>query len=89
MTDDTACPHCDAPRRTGATFCKACGFDADLGESEDAYLDGVELPQGYAKEDPYESAPERPKRGRRTLIVVIATLAVAAALGAAAALRAN
>lgn len=64
------CPECGGPTILDGRFCKRCGWDADLDESEDGYLDGVDLPGGYA---PEESRP----RGRRLLWTVLALLALA------------
>ena len=41
------CPRCDAPLRAGGRFCKACGWDADLDESEHAYLDDADVPDAF------------------------------------------
>lgn len=53
------CPQCGKPTSIQGRFCKACGWDADLVESEDAYLDGVDLPQGYGPDEDEAPAPRR------------------------------
>jgi hypothetical protein len=69
------CPSCDAPRASEDAFCKRCGFEPAVHASEESYLDDVELPQGYAKEDPYATAP-KPRATRREWIVVFGLTAV-------------
>jgi hypothetical protein len=48
-----ACPECGGPLVRG-TFCRACGWDGELEEvaADEEYLENVDLPQGYADEDP-------------------------------------
>lgn len=45
------CPDCGGPLSLKGRFCKACGWDADLAESEDSYLDGVDVPDTFTEED--------------------------------------
>jgi len=40
----------DAMRPVCPGFCRACGWDADLAESGDGYLDGVEVPEAPSDE---------------------------------------
>jgi hypothetical protein len=76
------CPLCAAPLAMNGTFCKRCGYDAAHAQSDDAHLDGVDLPQGYAPEDPYVGKPaERPRAGRKEWTVVAVVVLVFAALG--------
>lgn len=71
MSDKT-CPSCGAPMALGGSYCKHCGFDAGVNASDDAHLDGVDLPQGYAAEDPYESPkPAAVKAGKKEWFVVL------------------
>ena len=39
---DEPCPSCDGTLLRGR-FCRECGYDADLEDGDDAYLDGVDL----------------------------------------------
>lgn len=51
MAGEPTCPECEGPLVRG-TFCRACGWDGEVMErTDEAYLDGVELPQGYGDED--------------------------------------
>jgi hypothetical protein len=47
-----SCPECDGPLVRG-TFCRACGWDGEVMPSttDEEYLDGVDLPQGYGGEE--------------------------------------
>jgi hypothetical protein len=82
VNDSTAtptCPTCGAPVSARPIFCKRCGYDEELATSEDAYLDGVDVPEGYAATDaePYEPASKgRPKAGRREWTIVVAVVLV-------------
>lgn len=64
------CPECGKPLALAGRFCKACGWDADLEESEDGYLDGVDVPQGYGPDEDEEARPRG--SGRRVLWVLTA-----------------
>jgi hypothetical protein len=45
------CPECGEELVRG-TFCRGCGYDADLSSDEDeAHVEGLDLPTGYARED--------------------------------------
>ena len=68
------CPDCGAPLALRGRFCRGCGWDADLTESEDSYLDGVDVPQGYAREAEEET---RQGSGRRIFLWIAALLALA------------
>lgn len=57
--DDATCPSCDEPLAINGTFCHACGWDAAVAASDDAYLDGVDVPDGYATN---RDEPPRPRR---------------------------
>ncbi len=50
------CPLCGKSTVLAGRFCRACGWDADLAESPDAHLDGVDVPTGYGREEE-EPAP--------------------------------
>jgi hypothetical protein len=67
------CPECGKPTTLEGRFCKACGWDADLVESEDSYLDGVDIPQGWGP-DEEEGAPPR----RRSVLWIVAAVAALA-----------
>jgi len=69
------CPECGAPTNLGGRFCRACGWDADLVETEDSHLDGVDVPQGWG---PDEEAAEPAIRGGRWrwLWILLALLAL-------------
>jgi hypothetical protein len=45
------CPECGKPTTLRGRFCPACGWDADVEEGDEGYLDGVDLPQGYGPEE--------------------------------------
>lgn len=70
----------------GNRFCKACGWDADLAESEDAHLDGVDVPEAMTDGEYEEAlaeeglAPALPRRGRRPLWWATAVLLLATML---------
>ena len=89
------CPACGDPLSPGGRFCRGCGWDADLADSEDAYLDGVDLPQGHGRDDPadfdYERAME--EEGLRPsgagVLVVGSVIAVLLALAAVVILNAR
>jgi hypothetical protein len=66
------CPECGKPLALAGRFCKSCGWDADLEESEDGYLDGVDVPEGYPPEEDGEARP----RGRRVIFVLAAIAAL-------------
>ncbi len=69
---DQSCPSCGARMALGGSFCKHCGFDRQVAASEDAHLDGVDLPQGYAAEEPYEDPRRAPvKAGKKEWTVVL------------------
>jgi len=70
------CPECGAPTSINGTFCKACGWDGSLQDTEDSYLDGVDVPQGYAP-DEEEPAPTAAKRGLGILGTILILLALA------------
>ena len=53
-----ACPDCDEPLSLNGRFCKACGWDADLEERDDAYLAGIDIPDTF-DEDAYQAALAR------------------------------
>ncbi len=69
------CPECGGPTILGGRFCRGCGWDADLAESEDGHLDGVDLPQGYGPGE--EEAPAPASRAKRVLWTLLALLALA------------
>lgn len=50
--DAPTCPECGAGPLVRGTFCRDCGWDGELAYGDDAYLDDVDLPQGYADDDP-------------------------------------
>ena len=73
------CPDCGKRTNLDGRFCRACGWDADLAESKDAYLDGVKVPEAM-DDDAYEDllaeeglAP-RPRRGRNLAFTVAAVV---------------
>lgn len=73
------CPECGKPTNLGGRFCRACGWDADLEESEDAHLDGVDVP-GTMDDDAYDDvladeglAPRR-RRGWSVAFTVAAVV---------------
>lgn len=89
------CPDCGAPLALGGRFCKKCGWDADLVDSEDAYLDGVDLPEGgdftdadYQHFLEREGLVERPAAARRparpdrssVVLIVLVVLALLVAM---------
>ncbi len=61
--DPDPCPSCGHPLSLDGRFCKGCGWDADLAESEDSSLDDVGVPQGYGKEDPEDFDYDRVVEG--------------------------
>lgn len=70
------CPHCGATFRAGRPACPECGSDDATGWREQDDLDylSVEIPDGLGSEfDP-------PQRGRQTLWIVAALLALAGML---------
>ncbi len=81
MTGDepTKCPECETPLALGGTYCRQCGWDSELAGTEDAYLDGVDVPQGYSAEDegPLPTNPP-PTRSVKivTWIVVVGLLGI-------------
>ena len=54
------CPECGKPTTLRGRFCRACGWDADHFGSEDAYLDGVSVPEPM-DDDAYEDLIEDEK----------------------------
>jgi hypothetical protein len=69
------CPECGGPTVLEGRFCKGCGWDAELASSGDAYLDGVDIPQGYGPDE--DTTPADPPKGKRVLWTVLALLALA------------
>ncbi len=53
FSDLNSCSNCGSELSLKGRFCKGCGFDADLSESEDAYLDGIELPETSLTDSDY------------------------------------
>jgi hypothetical protein len=46
------CPECGAGPLVRGTFCRDCGWDGEvMDRADDAYLEGVDLPQGYGGDD--------------------------------------
>ena len=77
------CPECGKPTNLGGRFCRACGWDADLAESDTAYLDGVDVPESMDDEGYDDLLDEEglcPRRGRRLLWAVVAAILLAAFL---------
>lgn len=75
------CPDCGKPTNLAGRFCRACGWDADLEESGDAYLGGVELPTGWGREE--EAAAEDGRSpGMRAFLLVAGVLALISFIGA-------
>ena len=68
------CPSCNAPLSQNGTFCKACGYDPAVNSTEDSYLDDIDLPQGYAAEEPSGQAT----RSRWRASVLLLALLIAA-----------
>lgn len=77
MSDDP-CPSCQEELSLGGRFCHHCGWDADLAESEDAYLDGIELPDRDEPDYDYVfDGKPAPRRSRKFwLFVAVVVLAV-------------
>jgi len=79
------CPDCGEPLRPDGRFCKACGWDADLEETGDAYLDGLDIPDAFTEED-YRAAlgdaglGRRPDARRRLAIAVAVVVTIIALL---------
>lgn len=65
------CPECGKPTTLGGRFCRACGWDADVDERGEGYLDGVDLPE--AIEDEGHASP-----GRRLYLAVVTLVVLAA-----------
>lgn len=79
------CPDCGKPTNLGGRFCRACGWDADLEESADSHLDGVDVPDTMPLDDGRYAellADEdlAPQRGRRLLWTLVAAALVVAFL---------
>ena len=82
------CPDCEAPlRRPG--YCHACGWDGEAG-GEEAYLDGVDLPDEVGYEEilarerlQATSARRRPAGASSAPALVVLLLALGALLGLA------
>jgi hypothetical protein len=73
------CPHCGKPTALGGRFCRGCGWDADIVERGEGYLDGVDLPEpADGTEDP--GLPGAPRRGRAALWSLTACLLLIAML---------
>jgi len=73
------CPDCGKPTSNAGRFCKHCGWDADLQETEDAHLDGIVLPQamddeGYADLLASEALRAPRARGRGVVFTLAAIL---------------
>jgi hypothetical protein len=68
------CPLCGKPTVLEGRFCRACGWDADLVDTEDSYLDGVDLPVGHGNEDA-ATVPRSP--GGSAFLWIAAVLALA------------
>lgn len=81
MTD---CPECgEGGLIRKGRFCRACGWDADLVDAseDEAYLDGVDLPQGYTRngseDEEYEPTLEAERLdGRSPLRWLVAVIAL-------------
>ena len=60
------CPHCGEPVPAGSSFCRECGSDAGTGWSEEAEIDGLDLPEPMGDVE-YEEflAREFPSRSAR------------------------
>ena len=77
------CPDCGRPTANAGRFCKHCGWDADLVGSDDAHLDGVDIPQAM-DDDAYADAladaglPAPARRGRGLVWWVAAVLLLVA-----------
>ena len=53
MKEDTVnCPFCGADIPAGAIACPHCGSDEETGWSPETEYDGLDIPQGYADDDP-------------------------------------
>ncbi|MCK6479849.1 MAG: hypothetical protein HUU06_03980 [Planctomycetaceae bacterium] len=65
------CPLCGKSTVLAGRFCRACGWDADLAESPDAHLDGVDVPTGYGRE---EEEPAPTARGNFLLVAAVLAL---------------
>ncbi|MHC4393541.1 MAG: hypothetical protein ACYS22_19780 [Planctomycetota bacterium] len=85
------CPDCGESLANRGRFCKACGWDADLEDSEEAYLGGVDLPTDF-DEDAYQDylareglgEPSRTTQQKRHFMIaglVLALIAMAIFLG--------
>lgn len=78
------CPDCDGPLVRKGTFCRECGWDADL--PDDDYLDGVDVPEAVdydavlAREGLATRDRDAPASGRQTVVWAVILLAAAAAL---------
>lgn len=78
------CPDCGRPTSNAGRFCKHCGWDADLVGSDDAHLDGVDIPEAM-DDDAYADAladaglgPAPVRRGRGLVWWVAAVLLLVA-----------
>ncbi len=84
MSEDIPCPHCGTTLSVGGTFCKECGYDEAYEYADDAYLDGVDLPDTsepdlqFALHGVRSDAP-----GRRPAIIVLVIFLVIGLIGPA------
>lgn len=64
------CPLCGRPLR--GTFCPGCGWDRDINDSDDSYLDGVEIPDRWEEDPPPGEGGVRPLWKAVALAIVLA-----------------
>ncbi len=76
------CPSCAEELSLGGRFCHHCGWDADLAESEDAYLDGIELPDTEEPDFQFALHGQRTRKGRQKLWWFVALVVLAGILWA-------
>ncbi|MEM6552230.1 MAG: zinc ribbon domain-containing protein [Planctomycetota bacterium] len=82
VTGTFSCPACGANVREGALACPECGSDEETGWSEEAEYAHLELPTGYAEEEPTPTPTKRPWSPAWVVIAVIVMVLLLVLLGA-------
>ncbi len=71
------CPLCGGPLLRDGSFCRGCGWERRFAESDDAYLDGVDLPGAWAARDE-DDGPDAAADARRPFWIAVGVVLVVA-----------